>query len=60
MDPILQHLGQVPCLLDHPGSGRMSSDPGHMHPSRVELDEEQLWMPTMSSDGLTLPVCTRG
>src|SRR5665213_1436007 len=41
MDPILQHHGQVPRLLDNPGTGRMSGDPGHMHPSGVELDEEQ-------------------
>ena len=40
-DPILQQRGQVPRLLDHPGAGRMSSDPGHMYPSGVELDEEE-------------------
>jgi hypothetical protein len=34
-------IGQVPRLPDHPGPGRMSGDPGHVHPSGIELDEEQ-------------------
>jgi len=41
MESILQHHRQVPRLLDNPGTGRMSGDSGHMHPSGVELDEEQ-------------------
>src|SRR5664280_1287135 len=41
MDPIFQHHGQVPRLLDNPGAGRMSGDSGHMYPSSIELDEEQ-------------------
>jgi hypothetical protein len=41
MDPIIQHHRQVPRLLDNPGTGRMSGDPGHMYPSGVDLDEEE-------------------
>ena len=33
--------GEVPRLLDHPRSGWVSGDSGHVHPSGVEFDEEQ-------------------
>ncbi len=36
-----QLKGQVPGLLDHPGSRWMGSDPGHIHLPGVQLDEEQ-------------------
>src|SRR5664279_552146 len=36
-----QHHAQVAGLLDYPCSDRVGSDPGHVRPSGVELDEEQ-------------------
>jgi len=41
VDPICQHRGQVPRLLDHLDPGRVNGDRGHVHPPGVEFDEEQ-------------------
>ena len=35
-----EFIGQVPGLLDHPGTSWMSGDSGHVDLSGVELDEE--------------------
>jgi len=41
MYPLDQHQAQVAGLLAYPCSDRVGGDPGHVHPSGVELDEEQ-------------------
>ena len=41
MEPILHCHGQVARLPDHPGPNGMCGDPGHVHTSGVEFDEEE-------------------
>ena len=41
MRSVGQHHAQVAGLLAYPCSDRVGGDPGHVHPSGVELDEEQ-------------------
>ena len=41
VSPVGEHHGEVAGLLDSPRSSRVSRDPRHVHPSGVELDEEQ-------------------
>jgi hypothetical protein len=41
VDPVLDVDQHVTRLLGDPGAGRMSGDPGQVHPAGGQLDEEQ-------------------